>query len=241
MRNIQGRIHSKESFGAVDGPGIRFVVFLQGCPLQCAYCHNRDAWGAGDSSQDVWSKDLLEEILTYRNFIHHGGVTFSGGEPLLQSEFCLAMTQGLKENGIHVAIDTSGIMPLEKIKSVIDLCDLILLDIKAFDDEICKELTGASNKNALRLLNYAQKINRTVWIRHVLVPGYTLKKELLERMADYLKNYSCIEKVELLPFHKMGEYKWEGLGYRLKNTPVPTQEEVVMAKNIFLTRGFSVI
>lgn len=240
MRNIQGRVHSKESFGAVDGPGIRFVVFLQGCPLRCAYCHNRDAWEEGDSSQDVWSKDLLAEILTYRNFIQRGGVTFSGGEPLLQSEFCLAMTQGLKEEGIHVAIDTSGIMPLEKIRPVIDLCDLILLDIKAFDDSVCRDLTGASNKNALRLLDYAENIGRKVWIRHVLVPGYTLKKELLEDMARYLSAYSCIEKVELLPFHKMGEYKWDSREYRLKDTPVPTGEEVEMAKKIFQKRGFVV-
>ena len=229
-----GKIHSTESFGALDGPGIRFVVFMQGCPLRCLYCHNCDTWNPADAALEMTPQQLLETILSYRHFIASGGVTFSGGEPLLQYPFIEEMEDLLAAEGIHVAIDTSGIMPLEKVRSCIDKCNLVLLDIKSIDDNMCQILTGASNANALLLLDYVEQIGKPVWIRHVIVPGYTLHEEHLQRMGDYLSRFTCIERLELLAFHKLGEYKWEQMrqDYSLTETQPPTTEEMQHAKEI---------
>lgn len=235
---VTGRIHSLESFGAVDGPGVRFIVFLQGCPLKCLYCHNADSWDA-KSGEIITSEELTDKIIDYKNFIEKGGVTFSGGEPLLQYEFVLDTIKRCKEINLHTAIDTSGSIPLGKVKDTIDACDLLLLDIKSFDSELCKKITGMDNTNALAILDYCEKTGKAVWIRHVCVPNLTLDQEKLTKLADYLRNFDCIEKVELLPFHKMGEYKWEELNrhYELTDTPSPTKEEMEMAKDIFKKRG----
>ncbi len=229
-----GNIHSTESFGALDGPGIRFVVFLQGCPLRCLYCHNCDTWNPADAAQRMTPQQLLEMILSYRHFIASGGVTFSGGEPLLQHAFVEEMEDLLAAEGIHVAIDTSGIMPLEQIQSCIDKCNLVLLDIKSIDATLCQTLTGASNKNALRLLDYLEQTGKPVWIRHVIVPEYTLNEEHLHQMGKYLSRFSSIERIELLAFHKLGEYKWEQMrqDYKLSGIQPPTQEEMQRAKDI---------
>ncbi|MEG1125951.1 MAG: pyruvate formate-lyase-activating protein [Oscillospiraceae bacterium] len=239
---VIGRIHSRESFGAVDGPGIRFVLFVQGCKLRCRFCHNPDTWNANCGEQ-VNSDDIVKEIASYRNFIKSGGVTISGGEPLLQPEFTLAVINGCKKNGLHTAVDTAGFAPLIVAKPVIDAADLILLDIKALSDELCISLTGESNQNALAILRYCEHIKKPVWIRHVLVPDITLELILLEETAQFLSGFSCVQKVELLPFHKMGEYKWKELNleYDLKDTREPTGEEIENAKQIFTNKGLTVV
>lgn len=236
--SIPGRIHSIESFGTLDGPGIRYVLFLQGCGLRCLYCHNPDTWDVC-AGKPVDSDEIMRDILSYRNFIRTGGVTLSGGEPLLQPEFAREIFLRCREEGIHTALDTAGSVPLARSVPVIDAADLLLLDIKSFDDAVCRELTGRSNANTLRTLEYCETTRKPVWLRHVLVPGWTLKPELLNPLADYLARFSCIELVELLPFHKMGEFKWRELqrDYRLGDTPVPTAEALREAKEIFTGRG----
>lgn len=233
MPDIIGKIHSFETFGAVDGPGIRFVVFMQGCPLRCLYCHNPDTWDLSGGT-DYTADTLVRKILEYKSFLSKGGVTFSGGEPMLQAEFVSKAATLLKEQGVHIAIDTSGSIPIRKCSHAIDIADLILLDIKDIDKDGCYTLTGQDNKNAFALLDYCEDIKKPVWIRHVLLKDYTLAEEKLRRLCERLKAYSCIEKVELLPFHKMGEFKWESLGedYRLKETLPPSPEEIVYAKEI---------
>lgn len=236
--HITGRIHSIESFGTLDGPGIRYVLFMQGCPLRCLYCHNPDARSL-DAGKAMTAGEVLADILTYRPYIRRGGVTLSGGEPLLQPAFACALLDGCREHRVHSAIDTSGAIPLAASHTAIDLADLILLDIKAIDDDLCVSLTGTGNRHALATLDYCESTKKDVWIRHVLVPGYTLDDKRLARLADHLTRFSCIRRVELLPFHKMGEYKWKKLEcpYLLKETPAPTDDEVARAKAIFRQRN----
>lgn len=236
--DIKGRIHSIESFGAVDGPGIRFVVFFQGCPIRCLYCHNPDSWEPS-GGKEVTASDLAAQILRYKNFIKNGGVTLSGGEPLFQSRFAEELLKLCKKNGFHTAIDTAGSVPLSVCKSAVDAADMLLLDIKAIDSALAKRITGADNKNALALLKYCEQNKKPVWIRHVLLPGYTLTEEHAHKLGEYLKDFECIKKVELLPFHKMGEYKWEtlGLDYTLTDVQPPEPEQVEEIKNILLSYG----
>ena len=235
---VTGRIHSIESFGTLDGPGIRYVLFMQGCPLRCLYCHNPDARSL-EAGKTMTVGEVLADILTYRHFIARGGVTLSGGEPLLQPAFACELLDGCREQRLHTALDTSGAIPLSESRPALDRADLILLDIKAIDDDLCAALTGASNRNALATLDYCEASGKAVWLRHVLVPGYTLDEARLNRLADHLLRFTCIRKTELLPFHKMGEYKWEALKcpYALKDTPVPTDEEMRRARSIFQCRG----
>ena len=236
--NQIGRLHSVETFGALDGPGIRYVLFLQGCPLRCQYCHNPDTWEIS-SGKSITSREAVQDILRYRNFIASGGITLSGGEPLLQPSFCREIIDLCHQEGIHCAIDTSGSVPLASCRCAVDAADLLLLDIKALDPALCKELTGKDNRNELELLSYCEITGKDVWIRHVMVPGKTLSKNKLEETAEFLSHYSCIKKVDLLPFHKMGEYKWEAMGMvsPLSDTRVPTAEEISMAKEIFQKAG----
>jgi pyruvate formate lyase activating enzyme len=235
---VTGRVHSIESFGTLDGPGIRYVLFLQGCPLRCLYCHNPDS-RCGEAGKTVTAGEVLADILTYRPFIRRGGVTLSGGEPLLQPDFACALLDGCREQRLHSAIDTSGAVPLSESRPALDRADLILLDIKALDDDLCQALTGASSRNTLATLDDCEASGRAVWLRHVVVPGYTLDDARLARLADHLLRYTCIRKVELLPFHKMGEYKWKALRipYLLADTPAPTEDEMRRAKDIFRSRG----
>lgn len=240
MDQTKGYIHSVETFGTLDGPGIRYVVFLQGCNLRCKFCHNPDTWCAASQSTKVMTpEELIEDILKYRVYIKSGGVTFSGGEPLLQPEFVHRMIGLCKQTGIHTAVDTSGSVPLRICEPAVRDADMLLLDIKALDPEDCRSLTGQDNQNALNMLRYREQMGGDVWIRHVLVPGVTLVPEKLERLADFLKDFTCIKKVELLPFHKMGEYKWKelGLSYELYDLPEPTDAEFSAAKAIFKSRN----
>ncbi len=235
---MEGYIHSCESFGAVDGPGVRYVVFFQGCPLRCRYCHNPDTWKLTDG-RCVSPQTLAAEIEQYRNFIRSGGVTLSGGEPLLQADFAAELLTLCKSAGFHTAIDTSGAVALDKCRGAVDTADLILLDIKDIDAEDCRSLTGQDNANAFALLDYCEQTGKAVWIRHVLVPGLTLSDEKLHRLGARLASYTCIEKVELNPFHKMGEFKWAALDipYTLTDTPAPESDAVTHAKEIIRSYG----
>ncbi len=239
---VTGHVHSVESFGTLDGPGIRYVLFLQGCGLRCKYCHNPDTWQMG-GGRVMDSDEIIRDILTYKNFIRSGGVTLSGGEPLLQPEFATDILIKCKENGIHTALDTAGAVPLSVSKYVLDAADLILLDIKALDNKLCKQLTGRGNEETLETLAYCETKHKPVWLRHVLVPGYTLDQKLLEALADYLSYFSCIELIELLPFHKMGEFKWKELRlpYVLEDTQPPDKQSLKMAREIFEAKHLKVL
>ena len=173
MEGVTGRVHSFESFGTLDGPGVRFVVFLQGCPLRCRYCHNPDTWELG-GGMEISSAEVVGKIESCRNFIRSGGVTLSGGEPLMQPEFARDILERCARAGFHTALDTAGSVPLERSRPVIDRADLLLLDIKALNPALCRELTGRDNRNTLATLDYCEETARPVWIRHVLVPGFTL-------------------------------------------------------------------
>ena len=229
-------VHSIETFGTVDGPGIRFVIFTQGCNLQCKYCQNRDTWShKGGTPYTV--NELLEKIERYKNYIipSGGGVIISGGEPLIHMQFLINLFKELKKQGIHTAIDTSGVFYLTPgIKELIDLTDLFLLDIKCINDEICKDLTSVSNVKELEFARYLNSINKPMWIRQVLVPGYTDKEEDLIKLKEFLSTLNNVEKIEILPYHDMGRFKWEQLGleYPLDGVRTATQEDVDRAKRI---------
>ncbi|MBN2861297.1 MAG: pyruvate formate lyase-activating protein [Sphaerochaetaceae bacterium] len=239
---IEGYVHSVESMGTLDGPGLRYVLFLQGCPLRCRYCHNPDTWKAkGRALSD--SQEVVDTILSYKSFIRDGGVTISGGEPLMQSEFSLDIIRRCRQEGLHTALDTAGSVPLETSREVLDEVNLVLLDIKSLDDAQCRALTGVGNTNTLKTLEYCESINRKIWLRHVLVPGWTLDSQRLEVLADYLGQFSCIEQVELLPYHSMGRSKWAKLNlvYTLSEVKEPGLTELIEAKEIFLRKGIPVM
>lgn len=238
---VTGQVHHIETFGAVDGPGLRCVVFLQGCPLRCLYCHNPDALPRDGGA--VWTAEALaRELVRYKSFIRDGGVTFSGGEPLLQAEFVRTVSDLLHREGLHIAVDTAGCLPPDSVRGAIDEADLLLLDIKAVDPLVCRELTGMDSRNALLTLDYCERTAKPVWIRHVLLRGYTLDEARLRGLAELLLPYRCIERIELLPFHKLGEPKWEtvALRYTLRDTPATTSQELEWAKRIFRDNGFTV-
>ncbi|MCK5834304.1 MAG: pyruvate formate lyase-activating protein, partial [Lentisphaeria bacterium] len=185
MKEVTGKIHSYESCGTVDGPGLRFVIFLQGCPLRCLYCHNPDTWDAS-KGKEVTVEEVVKEALKYKSYMRFskGGVTISGGEPLIQKKFVLALLKRLKEEGLHTAVDTSGISDPESVKEIYESCDLVLLDLKCSDPKVHKQLTGCENTMPVQTLDYLTKINKPFWGRHVLVPGWTTKPELLESLAQ---------------------------------------------------------
>ena len=233
--NVVGKIHSFESFGAVDGPGIRFVIFMQGCNLKCKYCQNRDTWDINLGSAYT-VKEVIEKIMRYKNYMvaSNGGVTLSGGEPLLQQDFVISLFQELKKQNISTCIDTSGMFGItDKIKQIVDLTDIFLLDIKSINDETCKNLTGFSNKQELEFAKYVSEKNKRLWIRQVLVPGITDKKEDLLQLKKFLDSIN-VEKFEFLPYHKLGKYKWEklGLSYELEDVRTANNDDVKRAKKI---------
>ena len=237
---MTGKIHSFESFGTVDGPGIRFVVFLQGCPLRCQYCHNPDTWGAGGETYDV--EEVVKRVLRYKNYFgDKGGVTVSGGEPLLQIEFVTELFTALKAQGVHTCVDTSGITfrpenaeSVQKHKNLLAVTDLFLLDIKHIDDEKCKALTGQSNAHTLAFARFLSDNDKPIWIRQVLVPNLTDNDEDLQKTRAFIDTLSTVEKVEVLPYHTMGEVKYQKLGipYPLEGVEPPKKERVQNAKRI---------
>ena len=232
---MEGRIHSFESLGAVDGPGVRFIVFMQGCCLKCKYCQNRDTWNLKGGTT-YSTNEIVEKILRYKNYIMpNGGVTISGGEPLLQSKFLIELFTKLREYNIHTCIDTSGSVALtDEIKELIDLTDLFLLDIKCINDEKAIDLTGVSNKKELEFAKYLSSINKSMWIRQVLVPGYTDDEQDLIKLKDFISTLKSVEKVEVLPYHDLGKFKWEQLGeiYPLENVRTANSDDAKRAKEI---------
>ena len=231
-----GKIHSFETFGTVDGPGIRFVVFMQGCCLKCKYCHNRDTWSM-NSGKIITVQELVKEIIKYKSYMESsgGGVTISGGEPLLQTDFLCALFKELKKYNIHTAIDTAGTIPISyEIKELLKYTDLVLLDIKHINNEKCINLTSVPNKNTLEFAKYLNNLNVPVWIRQVLIPGYTDDKFDLLELKNFINSLSNVEKVELLPYHNLGKFKWDEVGdpYELENVKSPTQEEIDRAKQL---------
>lgn len=238
---ILGRIHSTESFGSVDGPGIRFVVFMQGCHLRCQFCHNPDTWRIGSGGTLRTAKDLLDNALQYKEFWGtRGGITVSGGEPLIQIDFLIEFFKLAKEAGVHTTLDSCA-APFtydepffSKFNELLKYTDLILLDIKQIDEDAHKILTGRTNSNILECAKYLSKINQPVWIRHVLVPGGSDRDDFLMRLNDFVKTLNNVDKFEVLPYHQLGVYKYKALGipYPLEGVPVPTQERIDNAKNL---------
>ena len=236
-----GRIHSFESFGTVDGPGIRFVVFMPGCPLRCMYCHNPDTWGGSDGT-DYTVEDVASRAMKYKGYYgDKGGITVSGGEPLLQIDFVTQLFKNLKSQGITTCADTTGISfnpgdpeSVQKHEALLEVCDLFLLDIKHIDAEKHKALTGLSNERPLAFAKFLSDHGKKMWIRHVLVPGITDDDESLQKLRAFIDTLSSVEKVEVLPYHTMGEVKYEKLGiaYPLKGVQPPVKERVMNAKRI---------
>lgn len=238
---VRGRIHSIETFGTVDGPGIRFVVFMQGCPLRCQFCHNPDTWDpASPAARVVTPEQLMAETLRYRNFIRRGGVTVSGGEPLLQKSFVREYFRLCKEAGLHTALDTAGsLSDLVGAESgvgcaeagmvcdgtgasVLDYTDLVLLDIKTSDDTLHKTWTGVTRDRNAAFLDRLEALGKETWIRHVVVPGYTDEPSRLESLAELISHYSVITRLEILPYHTMGIHKYSELGITYPLAGVPS-------------------
>jgi len=230
-----GRIHSFESLGAVDGPGIRFIIFMQGCHLKCKYCQNRDTWDINGGTEYT-VEEIYNKVMRYKNYIiPNGGVTISGGEPLLQAEFLTELFKMLKKEKIHTCIDTSGNVALtDKIKELIEVTDLFLLDIKCINDDVCKDLTGISNKNEIEFAKYLSEIGKEMWIRQVLVPGITDDENDLKELSKFIKSLNNVKKIEILKYHDLGTFKWENLNleYPLKRYRTANNADVKRAKEI---------
>ena len=238
-----GNIHSFESFGTVDGPGIRCVVFFQGCPMRCKYCHNPDTWEAGGTQ--MTAEETAREALKYRPYFKNGGgVTVSGGEPLLQLDFLIELLSLFKKEGIHTCVDTSGICFDESDKryeKLLEVTDLFLLDIKHIDEEKHVALTGRPGKAPHAFARFLSERGKPVWIRHVLVPEWTDDDGALHRLREFLDTLENIEKVEVLPYHTMGRVKYENLGkaYPLEGIQPPDRLRVENAKKILRAGKYS--
>ena len=238
---MKGRIHSFESMGAVDGPGLRFVIFLQGCVMRCAYCHNPDSWDFNKGTEYT-TDQCIEQILKYKNYFGtEGGVTVSGGDPLCQIDFVIELFTKLKKLNIHTCLDTSGVIfnrsnkaVLKKFDELVEVTDLVLLDIKHINNEKHIWLTEHSNENILDFAKYLMKNDVSVWIRYVLVPGINDDEQTLVETKNFINSLTNVEKVEVLPYHNMALRKYEELGieYRLKDTPVPNDNQIELANKI---------
>jgi pyruvate formate lyase activating enzyme len=242
--NILGNIHSIESCGTVDGPGIRFVIFMQGCPMRCKYCHNPDSWGTNINKQ-MSVDDIFKQYDGVKEFCK-GGITVTGGEPLLQIDFITELFKQAKKNNIHTALDTSGIIFNPKnttdIDNLLKYTSLVLLDIKHIDDEEHKKLTGHSNKNILDFAKYLSEKNIPMWIRHVVVPNITFKEKYLTELGEFLSTLKNIHALDVLPYHDMAKVKYKELNieYPLENTPPLTKEQAIEARN-FILKGMQKI
>ena len=239
MKEILGNIHSIETFGTVDGPGIRFVVFMQGCPMRCQYCHNPDTW-AYDINKQMAPNEILEKYDKVKEFLKNGGITVTGGEPLSQVDFITELFKKAKEKNIHTAIDTSGILfnneNTEKIDELLKYTDLVMLDIKHIDDSKHKELTKHSNKNILDFALYLSKKNIPMWVRYVVVPTLTDDENDLKQLGLFLSKLNSLKALDVLPYHNMAIPKYVNLGieYPLKNIQPADKEAILKARNIIL-------
>lgn len=239
----EGFVHSVEVGSFVDGPGMRFVVFLSGCPLRCQYCHNPDSWRCR-AEQKRSAESVIAEIARSAAFLKagEGGVTVSGGEPLAQAEFAIEILQGAKGLGLHTALDTSGFLGDRVTDEQLGAVDLVLLDIKSWDPETYREVTGVELEPTLRFAERLSVLGKCMWIRFVLVPGLTDDPDNIAGLAHFLGRLSRVERVEVLPFHQMGRHKWDELGipYRLEHARSPTPEEVARVKAAFEAEGLPV-
>ena len=237
---LSGRVHSVDSFASADGPGVRFIIFLQGCALRCRYCHNADTWRM-EGGTLRFSDDLLSQALRYRAYWGEGGgITVSGGEPLLQMAFVTDLFRRAKAAGVHTALDTAG-QPFTReepflggFRALMEVTDLVLLDIKHIDSDAHRVLTGRGNENILDLARYLDEIGKPVWIRHVLVPQYTDDDAALAHLGEFLSTLHNVERIEVLPYHTLGAFKWKALGldYPLAGISPPTSERITNAEHL---------
>ena len=240
MEKIMGRIHSVESFGSADGPGIRYIVFLQGCNMRCKYCHNPDTWKF-EGGQLLPAQEVLQKAIRYKAYWkNNGGITVSGGEALLQIDFVLELFKLAKEKGISTCLDTSGSAFTRqgsfyaKFEELMKVTDVFLFDIKHIDDEKHRELTGRTNENILDMAKCLSEHGKKIWIRHVLVPQITDDDEYLKQLRAFIDTLKTVERVEVLPYHTLGVFKWENLNipYELKDIEPPTTQRIENAKKI---------
>lgn len=235
--SLQGRIHSFESCGTVDGPGIRFVIFMQGCPFKCMFCHNPDTWDF-DGGTLYWVDEVVAKVKKYLPYIKAsgGGITVTGGEPLMQMDFIIELFKELKKLDVHTAIDTNGYVgsKAQKLDELMGLTDLVLMSIKHINPDAHIKLTGCSNHNTLEFANYLSEIGKPLWIRYVVIPGFTDDFLSLFKLREFINSLKNIENVEILPFHKHGETKWKKLKlpYNLDKAAIPNKFAVSKAKNL---------
>lgn len=241
---MKGYIHSTESFGTVDGPGIRFVVFFQGCPMRCLYCHNPDTWGFHGDDNDISKEITADEILSMydgvKEFLKNGGITATGGEPMAQLPFLTELFEKAHEKGIHTCLDTSGVTfnpnHTEAVDRLLAVTDVIMLDIKHINDEEHKKLTGHSNKNILAFAKYVSSKKIQLWIRHVVVPGITYNEEYLHELGMFISQLKSVKALDVLPYHDMGKVKYKNLGidYPLADTEPLPKSEAAKARDIIM-------
>lgn len=238
---MKGRIHSIETMGTVDGPGLRYVIFTQGCLLRCKFCHNPDTWKMGQG-KEMTVEEMVKDIKDYLPFFQstNGGVTVSGGEPLLQLEFLIELFTELKKLGVHTTIDSSaGCFSrsprfMKNLDKLLEVTDLVLLDLKHIDPIEHKELTGMSNEHIIDMARYLDEKNIAIWVRHVLVPGISDNDKYLQQLSDFIATLGNVKQIDVLPYHKLGVYKWETLGikYPLEGVEPPTEDRVKNAEDI---------
>lgn len=240
---MTGRVHSIESFGTVDGPGTRFVVFLQGCPMRCLYCHNPDTWNPNEG-QERTVEDIMAELEKTKGYYKNGGITVTGGEPLMQIDFVIELFTAAKKKGIHTCLDTSGIMfnknneeLVKKYDCLMEVTDLIMLDIKHIDPEEHVKLTAQKIDHIIDFIRYIDEKTPEIWIRHVVVPTITYKEEYLKKLGVFLASIHRLKALDVLPYHTMGEVKYQQLGmdYPLKGLEALDKSEAIKAKEIILT------
>ncbi|HTH15159.1 MAG TPA: pyruvate formate-lyase-activating protein [Magnetospirillum sp.] len=240
----RGYLHSVESGAAVDGPGMRFVYFMSGCQFRCLYCHNPDTWQLR-SGREVSLDEAVQEVAPYAGFLRvAGGVTISGGEPMMQAPFVGALFKRLKEKGLHTALDSQGFLHGQVDDSWFDAVDLVLLDIKHSDPERYQLLTGQALQPTLDFAHRLASLGKRTWLRYVLVPGYTDGAGDISRLADFTAGLGpVVERVEVLPLHHMGAHKWKALGldYPLAEVPTPTPDQMAAARGLFAARGLAVL
>ncbi|WP_371376094.1 pyruvate formate lyase 1-activating protein [Thalassotalea aquiviva] len=243
---LEGRIHSIETCGTVDGPGIRFIVFMQGCLMRCKYCHNRDSWDE-DAGEVKTVDQMMEEILPYKHFFraNGGGVTASGGEATLQAEFVTELFKRCKAEGIHTCLDTNGFVKNhnKRIDDLLAVTDLVMLDLKQMQDKTHIDLTKVSNRYAIAFAKHLQDINKPTWARYVVVPGYSDDMPSAKMLADFIAPMKNIERLELLPYHSLGEYKWAEFGekYELEGISPPSKATMKALELVFKDSGINVI
>lgn len=249
MGETLGRVHSVESFGSADGPGVRYIVFLKGCNMRCKYCHNPDTWakcGENDGAKLMTPQEVLKTAMRYKAYWKQtGGITVSGGEALLQIDFVTELFKLAKEKGVNTCLDTSG-NPFTveepffgKFNELMKYTDLFMLDIKHIDDEEHKKLTGQTNKNILDMAQYLSKNGKKMWIRYVLVPGITTDERYLNQLREFIDTLKTVDRVEVLPYHTLGVFKWKELGipYQLEGVEPPTEEQIECAKKVLNCRN----